>query len=151
MKQIVTVEENMTKDRIKKLLSDRKASVSSLANNESERVLFGRQIGKEKSTVSYRLLHAVLFSFPDVDANWLLMGEGSISKAEHSATRIYTQHNELHDGSNNGGTINVGANTTVTSKTIEELESRIAELERDKHYLQALLEKFVPMDTKKSE
>lgn len=146
MKQIVTIEEEQTKLRIKKLLKDRNTSIASIANNNSERVLFSRQISSEKSSVSYRLLHAILFAFDDVDANWLVMGTGCQSKVENLAPRVYQQHNEVHSNTA-GGDINVGPDTIVTKKTVERLESkieeqskRISELETDKKNMQMLID-----------
>ena len=60
-------------------------------------------------------------------------------KADHIAPRVYTQHNEVHDNSA-GGDINVGPDTIVTKKTVERLETRVAELEQDKKNMQTLID-----------
>lgn len=138
---MVTDEEKMLKLRIRHLLSQMKTSISTLADSESERVMLGRQINGDDTIVSYRTIRKLLYMFKDVDANWLVMGEGSMYKADHIAPHVYTQHNEVN-GNNAGGDINVGPDTIVTKKTVDELTARVAELEKDKQFLQGVLSAF---------
>ena len=67
------------------------------------------------------------------------MGEGSMYKTDHLAPRVYTQHNEVK-GNSAGGDINVGPDTIVTKKTVDALQARVEELERDKKYLQLVID-----------
>ena len=136
---MVTDEQKMLKLRIRHLLDTMKTSIRTLADTESERVMLGRQINGEDTIVSYQTIHKLLDMFPTVDANWLVMGEGSMYKADHVAPHIYTQHNEVK-GNSAGGDINVGPDTIVTKKTVERLETRVAELEQDKKNMQTLID-----------
>lgn len=139
----------MLKERIRHLLTYKRASVASLANNENERVRLRHQINDE-ALVQYSTLFKLLYMYHDIDANWLIMGEGYMQKKDNIAPKVYQQHNEVHNNSA-GGDINVGPDTIVTSKTVERLEAliaekdkRIAELEQDKMYLQHLVDSAYP-------
>lgn len=145
---MITEEEKMLKERIRYLLAKKKTSINKIADTESERIMLGRQINGEETVVSYRTIRKMLYLFHDISADWLVMGEGAMIKAEHSAQRIYTQHNEVH-GNSAGGDINVGPDTIVTSKTVDNLQNkiaeqaaRIAELEHDKELLQGIVATF---------
>ena len=136
---MVTDEQKMLKLRIRHLLDTMKTSIRTLADTESERVMLGRQINGEDTIVSFQTIYKLLNMFPSVSADWLVMGEGGMYKADHVAPHIYTQHNEVK-GNSAGGDINVGPDTIVTKKTVERLETRVAELEQDKKNMQTLID-----------
>ena len=136
---MVTEEEKLLKQRIRHLLDEKKISIRTIADTESERVMLGRQINGDDTIVSYRTIQKLLYMFHDIDANWLVIGEGSMYKTDHLAPRVYTQHNEVK-GNSAGGDINVGPDTIVTKKTVDTLQSRVAELETDKKYLQLVID-----------
>ena len=136
---MVTDEQKMLKLRIRHLLDTMKTSIRTLADTESERVMLGRQINGEDTIVSYQTIHKLLDMFPSVSADWLVMGEGGMYKADHVAPHIYTQHNEVK-GNSAGGDINVGPDTIEKKKTVERLETRVAELEQDKKNMQTLID-----------
>lgn len=138
---MVTNEEKLLKSRIQSLLNQKKVSIRTIADSESERVMLGRQINGDDTIVSYRTIHKLLYMFPDISADWLIMGEGSMYKADHMAPHVYTQHNEVHDNKA-GGDITVGSGTQVVSSALkfEELQARVAELEHDKRTLQAVVD-----------
>ena len=145
----VSNEEKMLKERIRHLLTNKRASVASLADNENERVRLRHQINDE-ALVQYSTLYKLLYMFHDIDANWLIMGEGYMSKRDNLAPKVYRQHNEVH-GNTAGGDINIGPDTVVSTKTIERMqatidaqEARIKELENDKAFLQQLLTNAYP-------
>lgn len=145
----VSNEEKMLKERIRHLLTYKRASVASLADNENERVRLRHQINDE-ALVQYSTLYKLLYMFHDIDANWLIMGEGYMQKKDNIAPKVYKQHNEVH-GNTAGGDINVGPDTVVSTKTIERMqatidaqETRIKELENDKAFLQQLLTNAYP-------
>ena len=128
----------MLKERIQHVLKVKKVSIASIADSESERVMLGRQINGENTVVSLKTVHKLLYMFHDIDANWLILGEGSMTRtADHP--RIYN-HNEVHDSSA-GGSINVGTSAipVPVQLLIEEKDKRIAELERDKRQLQDVI------------
>ena len=138
---MVTTEQKLLKLRLRHLLDTMKTSIRTLADTESERVMLGRQINGEETIVSYQTIHKVLNMFPAVSADWLVMGEGSMWKAEHVAPHVFTQNNNVHDNKA-GGDITVGSGTQVvpSAQKFEELQARVAELELDKRTLQAVVE-----------
>ena len=135
-----TKQDKELKDRIKYVLNNEGVKLARIANTEGERTMMSRQINGEETKVPYITIYKILQAVPKLSADWLVMGEGAMYKSDHTATRVYTTHNELHNGSHNEGTVNVGANSTVTSKTVEELQARIAELESDKKNMQLLID-----------
>ena len=138
---MVTEEQKMLKLRLRHLLEIMKTSIRTLADSESERVMLGRQINNENTIVSYQTIHKVLNMFPAVSADWLVMGEGSMWKAEHVAPHVFTQNNNVHDNKA-GGDITVGSGTQVvpSAQKFEELQARVEELEHDKRTLQAVVD-----------
>lgn len=140
---MVTENEKLLKLRIQHLLSIKKTSLSTIAESESERVMLGRQINGESTVVSYRTLYKLLYMFPDISADWLIMGEGSMYKADHTAPHIYNTRNEAN-GSSAGGSIFVGSSTIPypVQALLDEKDKRIAELEKDKAQLQSFLSIF---------
>ena len=146
---MVSNEEKMLKERIRNLLSIKKTNISNIANNASERVMFGRQINGENTSVPFKTLYRLLYMYQDIDANWLIVGEGSMYKIDHIAPHVYTQHNEVK-GNTAGGDINVGPDSIITKGTVDalkvriaEMQSRIAELEHDKALLSGIVENFI--------
>lgn len=140
---MVSKEEEMLKDRIRHLLTFKRMSVADLGKNEAERVRFRRQINGD-SLVPYTTIHMLLYMFPDISADWLVMGDGAISKADCAAPRIYNTKNEVHD-SKAGGDILVGATTIPCSvqSIINEKDRTIEDLRKDKAILQEVISKFI--------
>ena len=140
---MVSKEEEKLKDRIRHLLTFKRMSVADLGKNEAERVRFRRQINGD-SLVPYTTIHMLLYMFPDISADWLVMGEGAISKADCAAPRIYNTKNEVHD-SKAGGDILVGATTIPCSvqSIINEKDRTIEDLRKDKAILQEVISKFI--------
>lgn len=136
-------EEKLLKDRIVHMLSYKRKSITKISEgNESLRVKLGRQLNPEKdTTVSFDTLYTLLYMFPDIDANWLILGEGQMTKSTDRPNII--NHNEVN-GSTAGGSINVGnSNIPVPVQALlEEKDKRIAELEKDKTQLQGILSVF---------
>ena len=136
-------EEKLLKDRIVHMLSYKRKSITKISEgNESLRVKLGRQLNPEKdTTVSFDTLYTLLYMFPDIDANWLILGEGPMTKSTDRPNII--NHNEVN-GSTAGGSINVGnSNIPVPVQALlEEKDKRIAELEKDKTQLQGILSVF---------
>lgn len=137
----LTNEEYLLKDRIKHLLSKKGLKIAHIADTPTIEARLGRQINGE-AQVPYTTLFQLLYMFDDIDANWLVMGEGGMYKADHKGTRVYN-HNEVKD-SKAGGSINVGTQTIPypVQALLDEKDKRIAELEKDKAQLQGLLAVF---------
>lgn len=127
--------EIVLKERIRNLLRNKKATITSLAENGTLRARYGRQINDDSVSVPYSTIVLLLDKFPDVSAEWLVMGRGEMIRTE-SIT-----HNELHQASNNHGTIQIGTHNSINADTAA-LKARIAELENDKQLLQGLLAAF---------
>ena len=140
---MITDEEKMLKERLRHLLADRKTSIRTIADTDSERVMLNRQINGEETIVPYRTLYKILYMFPDVSADWLIMGEGGMLKAEHVAPHIHNIKNEVN-GSKAGGDINVGNQTIPypVKALLDEKDARIAELEKINNTLQAVVNAF---------
>jgi hypothetical protein len=139
---MVSNEEKMLKERIKHLLVYKKMTISNLTDDEVLYKRLRRQINDE-ALVPFSTIHMLLYMFPDISADWLVMGEGLMRKAEHTAPRIYNTKNEVNN-STAGGSINVGTTTIPVSvqALLDEKDRRIKELEQDKQLLQGLLSAF---------
>lgn len=133
-------DQKMLKERIRFVLAKFGKTATDLGDTENEKVRARRQVLGE-ALVQTDLLQKLLYMFPSISADYVLMGEGSMLKAEHAAPHVYTQHNEVK-GNSAGGDINVGPDTIVTKKTVDDLTAKIAELEKDKAMLQNLLNAF---------
>ena len=133
-------EQKMLKERIRFVLAKFGKTATDLGDTENEKVRARRQVLGE-ALVQTDLLQKLLYMFPSISADYVLMGEGSMMKAEHTAPHVYTQHNEVK-GNTAGGDINVGPDTIVTKKTVDDLTAKITELEKDKAMLQNLLNAF---------
>ena len=134
-------EEMIIKERIRHLLTFKRETVADLADTETLRVRYRRQINGDAS-VPITTLMLILERYKDISADWLLMGESPMRKDEHASPRIYN-HNEVND-SIAGGSINVGTSTIPYSvqALLDEKDKRIAELEKDKSQLQSILSIF---------
>lgn len=135
-----TKQDKELKDRIKYVLNNEGVKLARIANTEGERTMMSRHINGAETLIPYMTIWKILNAVPHLSADWLVMGEGPMYKADHTATNVFATHNEVHDGSNNNGTINVGSDSIVSSKTVEKLETRIAELEQDKKNMQTLID-----------
>ena len=136
----VSNEEKMLKERIRHLLTSKRASVASLADNENERVRLRHQINDD-ALVQYSTLYKLLYMFHDIDANWLILGEGQMTK--NSARPNIINHNEVN-GSKAGGSINVGTSTipVPVQMLLDEKDKRIEELEKNNATLRMVLDSF---------
>ena len=130
----------MLKERIRHLLTSKRASVASLADNENERVRLRHQINDD-ALVQYSTLYKLLYMFHDIDANWLILGEGQMTK--NSARPNIINHNEVN-GSKAGGSINVGTSTipVPVQMLLDEKDKRIKELEKNNATLRMVLDSF---------
>ena len=125
----VSNEEKLLKERIRHMLNYKRMSISKIAEgNETLRVKLGRQINSPDTSVPFSVLYMLLYMFPDIDANWLILGEGQMTKTTDRPNII--NHNEVN-GSTAGGSIYVSnSNIPVPVQVLlEEKDKRIAELE----------------------
>lgn len=101
---MLATEQILLKDRIRHLLHIKKCTIASLAENETERVRISRQINGD-ANVTIDTIRLILFSFPSVSADWLILGEGTIHKATTAPT-VY--NNNSVNNSTAGGNITTG-------------------------------------------
>lgn len=97
---MVSKEEEMLKERIRHLLTMKRVSVASLADNETLRIRYRRQINGD-AAVPYSTIHLLLTMFHDISADWLVMGEGSMRKADCLAPKVYN-HNQVTNSTAGG-------------------------------------------------
>lgn len=149
---MVSNDEKMLKERIRHLLSYKRASVSDLTDNVTLQVRYRRQINGD-AAVPFTTLYKILYMYHDISADWLILGEGSMQKADHIAPHIHhnNYNNQLAPGSTQTGPVAIGHDTVnvIRGREIEERDTiiqkqaeRIAELEKDKELLSGLLSAF---------
>ena len=134
----LTNEEILLKERIRHMLHSRGVTIASISDTPTLQARYGRQINGEAS-VPFTTLYKLLYMFHDIDANWLILGEGQIQKTS-DRPHIHNTKNEVN-GSSAGGSIYVGTSTIPypVQALLDEKDKRIAELEADKKQLQGLL------------
>lgn len=139
---MISNDEKMLKERLRFIFGVKKIKIADLTETKSEAVMLSRQLGENDATVPYRTLHRVLYSYPDVDANWLMLGEGSWQKTV-DRPQIFNTKNEVN-GSKAGGDINVGTQTIPypVKALLDEKDARIAELEKMNTTLQNVVNAF---------
>lgn len=139
---MISTEEKLLKERIQHLLSFKKVSVASISDSESERVMLGRQIKGENTVVSFRTIHKLLYMFQDVDANWLILGEGQMTKTVDRPQIFNQQQYQMQTGENNSGVINFSENSVPVpvQMLLNEKDKRIAELEDNNKTLRTVLD-----------
>ena len=137
----ISNEQRTLKERMRALLAMRRMTASDLGETDNEKKIYQRQVLGD-SLVTYDTIHKVLYMFHDVDANWLILGEGQMKKTA-DAPHIHNTTNEVK-GSSAGGSIYVGSSTIPypVQALLDEKDKRIAELEKDKTQLQGLLSVF---------
>ena len=134
----LTNEEILLKERIRHMLHNRGVTIASISDTPTLQARYGRQINGEAS-VPFTTLYKLLYMFHDIDANWLILGEGQMQKTS-DRPHIHNTKNEVN-GSSAGGSIYVGTSTIPypVQALLDEKDKRIAELEADKKQLQGLL------------
>ena len=132
------------KERIRYALSVSKKSISSITEDDSERIAFGRQINKDNTSISASTIYKVLYALHNVDANWLILGEGLMQKTVDRPQIFNNQRYEMQNGDNNTGNMNVGDAVIPypVQALLDEKDKRISELEKDKAQLQGFLAIF---------
>lgn len=125
--------------RVNEALKNCKVSLRSLCENENSYRKIQRQI-RENSTISLDVIDAVLTAIPDLSAEWLLRGEGSMLRSASTSTTnnpttIHRQsaHN-LHNGT---GDINDG----VSSSDSDALKVAMEALKQNAELIQLLSQK----------
>ena len=133
-------EEILLKERIKAMLSAKGKKIAHIAETPTMEARLGRQINGE-AAVPFTTLYKLLYEFHDIDANWLILGEGQMTK--NSARPNIINHNEVN-GSKAGGSINVGTSIipVPVQMLLDEKDKRIEELEKNNATLRMVLDSF---------
>ena len=150
---MVSNDEKLLKNRIQHLLKTKNCPIAWIDSNPTQQARLGRQINGA-AAVPFSTLQKILYMFPDVSADWLIMGEGSIYKAEHIAPHIHhnNYNNQLAPGATQTGPVAIGHDTVnvIREREIEErdqliaqLKQQVAELKRDKELNQNIIEAFI--------
>ena len=142
---MVSNEEKMLKERLRFVFSQYNIKLKDIAPTKSLQAMLARQIGENDTTVPFRTLYSVLYAHPDIDANWLMLGEGSWQKTKDCPKIYNQQHYEMQqNGENNNGNINVGdaAISFPVQSLLDEKDKRIAELEKINQTLQNVVNAF---------
>jgi len=109
------------------LKNDQKTGTESLPIGEAEKLQ--NEIKELKTEPSFLVLKKIFSVYDDLDANWLVCGEGEMEKKECDNSKyLQSKVNQ-----------------------IEELQKQIESLEKDKDRLLNLLEMYAPNPPKKSE
>lgn len=80
-------EQILLKERIRHLLHIKKCTISSLSENETDRVRISRQINGD-ANITIDTIRLILFAFPNVSADWLILGDSKTEKSNHFSTPI---------------------------------------------------------------
>lgn len=117
--------EELVRQRIKSVLSYKNTSMTKLAGNGTPMQLkLSRQINKG-SSITFDVIYFILQSFPDVSAEWLIRGKGTMLCGEESKSI----HIDMHkDGNVTGNGNNVG--NTTTNEGNEDLLSIIKQQQK---------------------
>lgn len=136
----LTNEEMMLKDRIRHLLTFKRMSIAKLSPNPTLQVRYGRQINGAAS-VPFTTLYMLLYMFPDISAEWLILGEGPMNRSGECAPKYYTinHNNNNHDN----GIVNIGADVSVNDQ-IAELRRQLEDVTADRDMLKGLLRAMTP-------
>ena len=144
---MISNEEKMLKERLRHVFNHFEIKIADIAPTKSLQVMLGKQLRENDTTVPFRTLYAILYAYPAIDANWLLLGEGTMLKTGNLA--VPHIHNNITNAVNHSeaaGDINVGSNTIPSSiqALIDEKDARIAELQRDKQSLRDVISLLTP-------
>ena len=123
----------MLKERIRFLLHQKKCPLSRLVDTETMRARIGRQINGEAS-IPFSTIYLILYTFPDVSADWLVRGEGPMERASEKV-----QHHHHNSYTNTHSVVNIESEVHIDSK-IEELQKQLEAVTKDRDFLKSMLE-----------
>jgi len=139
---MISKEEKDLKERMQYVLRIKNITIADFADHdETARVRFSHHItGSGK--VQFDTILKFLSENNEIDANWLLLGEGNMIKTKQSSTKVYNT-TEAND-SNVNGNIYTGCDLKVvpSEDDVDGLRKRIVELEKDKEVLQNVIAAF---------
>ncbi len=118
-----------TVDRIKAIIDTHKMSIRGFAIKcgIAQQTLDGQL--KRKRAVSVDTITAIAVAFPEISANWILLGEGPMLKTDKESARVEKLINTI---------TTLQDNIDLKSETIDALRERICQLETQLSKLTAL-------------
>ncbi len=129
------------KQRIKELLHSKGVTINSFAKTAgvSQATINGQINGDIK--ISASLIYLVLETYPDISAEWLLRGEGSMLRTDAGTDIVLNNSNSHHNNIGSGNlTHTINSDTDMWKKIIADKDEQIAELKKDKELLGNLLQ-----------
>ena len=151
---MVSREQIMLKDRMNKLIQSKNYNITMLADGDvNKRVRLGRQFNNPNVEVQFDTLFMLLYMFHDIDARWLIIGEGKMKTEDNKGTRVYatTNQNTVNQNECKDSPVNIGRDSRqiihdhYLESLIQEnqlLRSQVADLKHDKAQLEGLIEFF---------
>ena len=151
---MVSKEQIMLKDRMNKLIQSKNYNITMLAEGDvNKRVRLGRQFNNPNVEVQFDTLFMLLYMFHDIDARWLIVGEGHMKTEDNKGTRVYatTNQNTVNQNECKDSTVNIGRDSRqiihdhYVESLIQEnqlLRSQVADLKHDKAQLEGIIEFF---------
>lgn len=128
--------EEKAKNRVRLLLKEKNLSFNAISETSAIQAQFSRAFGKGKSgRLSYELIEIVLRKFPDVSADWLLMGEGEMYKKTTELPTVDVSSEESIDHS-----AEIARLVREKNELLEEIDELNAELIRVKAQNEVLKE-----------
>lgn len=132
--------------RLKQLIKTKAGSYKKIAEvlDMSENTIEGYMRGKSKLALNFVV--DVLQAYPDISAEWLLRGEGTMYRTSNNVSNYEINNKStVHKGDVTGSYNNSTSDLQQEVKTLKEKEKlyliQIAELKNDKSFLQNLLSK----------
>ena len=71
--------EILLKERLRKVLHDTRTPITAMIDNPTMQARYGRQINRDAS-VQFQTLHRFIEKFPNLSAEWLILGTGEMWK-----------------------------------------------------------------------
>ena len=151
---MVSKEQIMLKDRMNKLIQSKNYNITMLADGDvNKRVRLGRQFNNKNVEVQFDTLFMLLYMFHDIDARWLIVGEGHMKTEDNKGTRVYatTNQNTVNQSECKDSPVNIGRDSRqiihdhYVDSLIQEnqlLRSQVADLKHDKTQLEGIIEFF---------
>lgn len=129
-------------DRIKSVLAEKKATITSIARTDTERVNITRQLNGQVK-VSMETVNRILECFPEISAEYIMRGEGTYERTKIVVPPQHRQDIHLAEGAraaiSQSGTATIDADEPLghesLSALLEEKDKIIAELQHDKEIL----------------
>lgn len=151
---MVSKEQILLKDRMNKLIQSKNYNITMLADGDvNKRVRLGRQFNNPNVEVQFDTLFMLLYMFHDIDARWLIIGEGHMKTEDNKGTRVYatTNQNTVNQNECKDSPVNIGRDSRqiihdhYVDSLIQEnqlLRSQVADLKHDKAQLEGIIEFF---------